>query len=298
MKKYVFLALCVTSSLYCAEQSRPLNLVTTQWNAQDYARGNFVQEQAFFDFLERYKVDLTGKDILDVGSGTGNISIRLAQIAHSVTGIDQCPNMVEYAKSKYQDTKNVSFLQAFAENYDSGKKHNGAIASFCLHWAQNKELALQNIARHLEPGSDFFFTLHAQENPEPLNLSVPKKMMLDSWIGPVIKPAVDSFFDDQAAAIGATYPTTEEWRSIIEKEFEIITLQEETSRVIMPDRESLENFQRPIVMSRPIVQKIPEMLHGWLFSLFIDKLTELMEKTTDGKFVEVITTTVVHARKK
>lgn len=43
--------------------------------------------------------------ILDIGCGTGSISVLLAELGHEVTGIDLSPKMIDLAKSKASDAK-------------------------------------------------------------------------------------------------------------------------------------------------------------------------------------------------
>ena len=42
----------------------------------------------------------TGKDYLDIGCGTGSLSIVLTELGHKVTGIDLSPSMISRARAK------------------------------------------------------------------------------------------------------------------------------------------------------------------------------------------------------
>lgn len=49
--------------------------------------------------------------ILDIGAGTGAFSIPLAQLGFSVTHLDFSPAMLEFARQKAQDLKNIRFVE-------------------------------------------------------------------------------------------------------------------------------------------------------------------------------------------
>src|SRR5687767_4116500 len=54
------------------------------------------------------------KTILDVGGGTGAFSIPLARLGFSVTHVDLSPAMIEIARQKADDLKNIRFVEANA----------------------------------------------------------------------------------------------------------------------------------------------------------------------------------------
>lgn len=55
------------------------------------------QRRAWLDLLSRFS---GGSDrVLDVGSGTGFLALRFAELGHTVTGIDLSPRMIERARS-------------------------------------------------------------------------------------------------------------------------------------------------------------------------------------------------------
>lgn len=76
--------------------------------------------------------------ILDIGAGTGAFSIPLAQLGFSVTHLDFSPAMLEFARQKAQDLKNIRFVEGNAVDlsqfpdcsFDLVLNMDGAI-SFC-----------------------------------------------------------------------------------------------------------------------------------------------------------------------
>ena len=57
-----------------------------------------------YDILERYLADRPAMRILNVGCGSGDLSIRLAQFGHDVSGIDVEPAYIRIAKDNARRT--------------------------------------------------------------------------------------------------------------------------------------------------------------------------------------------------
>ena len=58
--------------------------------------------------------DFTGKDILEMGAGTGRLSFQLSKYAGSITAFEKSPGMLAVAKRirKERNIKNIRFEQA------------------------------------------------------------------------------------------------------------------------------------------------------------------------------------------
>lgn len=86
--------------------------------------------------IERHLKEV--ETILDVGAGTGAFSILLAQRGYSVTHLDFSPAMLEIARQKAQNVKNIRFIEGNAvdlsqfldRSFDLVLNMDGAI-SFC-----------------------------------------------------------------------------------------------------------------------------------------------------------------------
>src|SRR5436190_1781220 len=104
MQKYILISLYSILSLNGMEEKTIRE--PREWNAQDYAKGNSFQERASLGFLKESNIDLSDKDIIDAGCGTGNISAIMAQKAKSVHGFDASANMINYARTTYGNIKN------------------------------------------------------------------------------------------------------------------------------------------------------------------------------------------------
>lgn len=296
IKKYIVgTSVCVLISLQCAEEQK---LIAQEWNADLYDKGNRVQREAFFYFLKNNNINPNGKRILDIGCGTGNITKELAIMAEYADGIDPSNNMIGFAQKKYATIPKLSFHQAFAENFVLPKLYNLAIASFSFHWFLDKPKAIKQIHTYLEKNGEFFFTAPTSDDPTPLNLIVAEEM-LSSGIGSLLKSAAEFFSAKKSKALGSSYPTRNELKDMLtDAGFEILICKQETCNILLKNRIELENLERPVVMSRPIVQYIPNMIHEYLFAEFIDKMILRMKQTDKQELIKEMTTTIVHVRKK
>src|SRR5579871_5743990 len=175
MKKYIFAMLCIASlisNIATAKQIRE----PQEWNAQAYAQGNRIQEEAALLFLHESGIDFTNKTILDIGCGTGNITAMLAQTAHCVHGIDASQNMIEYAQA-HENRDNLTFEHCFAEDFITNKKYDCALSIFCLHWIKDKQKAFESINKSLKINGEFFGTIFTSSDPIPFGIAVFKELL-------------------------------------------------------------------------------------------------------------------------
>jgi SAM-dependent methyltransferase len=95
---------------------------------------NDTQSRAWHELLGRVAGTAT-LDVLDVGCGTGFLSLILAQLGHRVTGIDVAPEMLARARSKAAaHGLPVNFLYADAEQPDLPKGSFDLIAERHVLW--------------------------------------------------------------------------------------------------------------------------------------------------------------------
>ncbi|MFA6485899.1 MAG: class I SAM-dependent methyltransferase [Candidatus Magasanikbacteria bacterium] len=78
----------------------------------DLAAGDYDAREAYLDGFEKEKFlsllgDIKNKKILDVGAGTGRLSVRLSKMGASVTALDVSEKMLAKLKSKSNKIESV-----------------------------------------------------------------------------------------------------------------------------------------------------------------------------------------------
>jgi trans-aconitate methyltransferase len=119
---------------------------TGRWDAADYAKvGAFVSElgQAALDLLD----PKPGERILDVGCGTGSLTLKIAQRGATVTGIDSSLEMVDAA---HENGVDALVVDAADMHFDS--EFDAAFSNAALHWMLDRDAVAAGIFRALKPG--------------------------------------------------------------------------------------------------------------------------------------------------
>jgi len=135
--------------------------ITSKWDVSsqtyDMQHGHAVKSSAEADAWIKVfnSVFPAGKlDILDVGCGTGEISLLLADMGHNVTGIDLSEKMMEKGRVKAQNRGlNINFQLGDAENppFDAGS-FDVVINRHLLWTLPHPKTAVLNWGRMLRSG--------------------------------------------------------------------------------------------------------------------------------------------------
>lgn len=104
------------------------------------------------DFYEN--ITKTPCRVLDIGCGTGSVTLRLADRGHTVTGVDPADGMLRVARMKDRENK-VDWVQAPATEFTLPERFDLAIMTghvFQVFLDDAETLtALRNIHRHMVP---------------------------------------------------------------------------------------------------------------------------------------------------
>ncbi|NTW71956.1 MAG: class I SAM-dependent methyltransferase [Eubacteriaceae bacterium] len=107
------------------------------------------------------------KDILEVGSGTGNITLPLARKGFNLTGIDTSEDMLSIADEKsFGEGLNIRWLNGDISSLKLDAKYDAAIS--CLDTFnyilsdESVQAAFENIFRALKPGGIFIFDINSR----------------------------------------------------------------------------------------------------------------------------------------
>ena len=130
------------------------------WNAKLY--------NAKHDFVWKYGSDvvalldpLADERILDLGCGTGHLTVQIAESGARVTGVDRSAEMVAAARLAYP---NLRFEISDARKLAFREEFDAVFSNATLHWIHEPELVLQGIWKALRPGGRFVAELGGKGN--------------------------------------------------------------------------------------------------------------------------------------
>jgi len=102
--------------------------------------------------------------VLDLGCGTGNHAIILAQRGYDVVGVDRSVEMLECARRKVAEShyeRDVSFKQGDLCSVDLGRKFDATLMMFAVlgYQLENADVlaSLRTARKHLRPGGVLIF---------------------------------------------------------------------------------------------------------------------------------------------
>ncbi|MGO0123039.1 class I SAM-dependent methyltransferase [Desulfothermobacter acidiphilus] len=146
-------------------------MATRAWNGDEY---DVVSQQRFAvgDLLIRLAAVRSGEDVLDVGCGTGELTLKLAKIAYPgrVLGIDNAPEMIGVALSKAKATgvQNLEFRVQDMRDLDLVDEFDVVFSNSALQWVWEQETVLTALFRALRPGGRLALQFTAKDFSPPL----------------------------------------------------------------------------------------------------------------------------------
>ena len=98
-----------------------------------------------------------GMQVLDIGSGIGDVSLLAARMVGSdgsVLGIDKAPSSVEAARRRVAalGVQNVSFEESDLAEFATDRKFDAIVGRFVLTYVPDRARVLRSLTRHLKPG--------------------------------------------------------------------------------------------------------------------------------------------------
>jgi 2-polyprenyl-3-methyl-5-hydroxy-6-metoxy-1,4-benzoquinol methylase len=121
-------------------------------NEADHGLGQSHVRAAWKKLLEN---TLSGKElgILDIGCGTGSLSILLAELGHTVTGVDLSPAMIELAEAKAKKAQRSIRFQVMDAAFPElpSQKFDAIICRHLLWTLPEPKQVLQRWMKLLKP---------------------------------------------------------------------------------------------------------------------------------------------------
>lgn len=112
--------------------------------------------------LRQHELDIAGRDVLEIGCGTGKNTEWLAEHAESVTALDLSPEMLERAKARVR-TGQVTFIEHDIQRAwpVPDESVNAVVGNLVLEHVSNLRVIFEEAQRVLRPnGTLFLCELH------------------------------------------------------------------------------------------------------------------------------------------
>ena len=110
--------------------------------------------EGFDDDLELYLELAEGRDVLELGCGTGRVAVPLARAGVGVTGVDVSPAMLDLARHRAGGLP-VRLVEGDMRTLDLGERRGAVIVALGglqhMETASEVAAALATVARHLAP---------------------------------------------------------------------------------------------------------------------------------------------------
>ena len=133
-------------------QRAGMNSITEQaWNASHYDRAGAFVPRLAADLLELL-APKPGERVLDLGSGTGDLTAQIAERGALVSGVDASSEMVSEARRKHPG---LSFSLADGQELAFEREFDAVFSNATLHWMPRADAVAEGVARALRPGGRF-----------------------------------------------------------------------------------------------------------------------------------------------
>lgn len=134
-----------------------------RWDAEKYDEVKSPQVDAGNELITLAKVRDTDS-ILDIGCGTGKLTVALARLAYNgfVTGLDASHEMLEKAGTISGDLPNISLMNMHAQAMDFSERFDLVFSNSTLQWIKEQRKVVGLIHKSLKKGGRIACQLPAQ----------------------------------------------------------------------------------------------------------------------------------------
>ena len=129
-----------------------------RWDAEKYDAVKAPRVDAGRELIAGAKVQDIDT-ILDIGCGTGKLTLELALLAHNaeVIGIDPSEEMMNKAKETCAQVQNISLLPLTAQVINFGDKFDLVFSNSALQWVKEHDKVLESVYRALKKVEESHF---------------------------------------------------------------------------------------------------------------------------------------------
>ena len=97
------------------------------------------------------------QQVLDVGCGSGETSLMIADLGHTVTGVDISTSLLDLAQKRAGDRTGVSFLEADASDAVFDTPFDLLISRFGVMFFDDPQAAFTHMVQQIKPGGRVVF---------------------------------------------------------------------------------------------------------------------------------------------
>lgn len=118
-----------------------------EWNSALYdKKHDFVAEygKGLLEFVPKNR----GQAILDLGCGTGVLTVQLADLCHKIVGVDSSQSMIDKAKERFG---NIEFMVCDALALPFENEFDVVFSNAVFHWVSDQDALMKNIHKVLKP---------------------------------------------------------------------------------------------------------------------------------------------------
>ncbi|HZF00500.1 MAG TPA: methyltransferase domain-containing protein [Methylomirabilota bacterium] len=174
----------MTNRLQSQKSAAEKFIQPTKWNPADYAANSSVQQTWARELIA--KLNLRGDEhLLDVGCGDGKVTAEIARAVPdgSATGIDDSPQMIEFAKKTFSPGKfpNVRFRTMDARKIKFERQFDLVFSNAALHWVDDHQAILRGAASVLKTGGRLVVSCGGKGNAQDVFLALRPEMRLKRW---------------------------------------------------------------------------------------------------------------------
>ncbi len=148
--------------------------------------------------LDYYRLELAGRagQLLELGCGTGRLTIPLSHLADATTGLDNAAAMLDFARAKAdQAGAPVHFIEGDFRDFDLGRRFDHILLPYNAlnHVLDDAGLAglLASVARHLCRGGRFLVDTFQPDMAATRRLGQRRKLL--TYLDPYLQRRVELF---------------------------------------------------------------------------------------------------------